>query len=142
MTLPEFQAHERRFRQVDLRAETVYNAGMTFELVDLEELGEKALQDFNEVVTRTPPGRSAELEQALAGLLAKVEFAYGVAARLAQRERTLEGTAAIWAKMVAICDESAAQVKPLEAQRPESKASLDRVLDYRNAAEKRRQLHS
>ncbi|PWU18695.1 MAG: hypothetical protein C5B50_08345 [Verrucomicrobia bacterium] len=61
---------------------------------------------------------------------------------LAHRERTLVGTAAIWAKMVSICDESAHKVKSLEAAHPGSKASYDRILDYRNAAEKRRNLHS
>src|SRR5437773_11880840 len=110
---------------------------MVFELVDLEDLGEKALQDFQESISK-----SADSERAAASLSAKVQFAYGVAARLAHRERTLEGTAAIWAKMVAICDEIASQVKRLEAQHPSSKPSYDRILDYRNAAEKRRELHS
>ena len=115
---------------------------MVFELVDLEELGEKALHDFHECISRSAPGRSAEFDGALAGLLAKVEFAYGVAARMAHREHTIEGTEAIWAKMVAICDEFSAQIKRLEARHPEGKASYDRILDFRNAAEKRRQLHS
>jgi hypothetical protein len=110
--------------------------------VDLEELGEKALSDFQECISRTAPGQSADFDHALASLTAKVEFAYGVAARLAHRERTIEGTAAIWAKMVSICDEMAAEVKRLEAKHPEGKASYDRILDYRNAAEERRQLHS
>ena len=111
---------------------------MVFELVDLEELGEKALHDFQEGIS----GKSPDLDNALAGLLAKLEFAYGVAARLAHREQTLEGTAAIWAKMVSICDEVAREIKILEAKGPQSKASYDRVLDYRNAAERRRQLHA
>src|ERR1043166_4811541 len=109
---------------------------MVFELVDLEELGEKALHDFHDCVARSTTGSGADLDRALAGLLAKVEFAYGVAARLAHRERTLEGTEAIWAKMVSICDEISGQVKRLEAQHPESKVSFDKILDYRNAAEK------
>src|SRR5437870_249997 len=115
---------------------------MVFELVDLEELGEKALHDFQDSISNSAPGPSANFDQAIAGLLAKVEFAYGVAARLAHRERTLEGTAALWSKMVSICDEIASEIKRLEAQHPESKASYDRILDYRNAAEKRRELHS
>ncbi len=115
---------------------------MIFELVDLETLGEKALQDFNECVTHARPGDAAEFERAVDRLVGKVEFAYGVAAKLAGREPTLEGTAAIWAKTVAICDEIAQQVKRLEGQYPASKASYDRILDYRNAAEKRRELHN
>jgi len=115
---------------------------MVFELVDLEELGEKALQDFHACVSKSAPGPSSDFDQALAGLLAKVEFAYGVAARMAHRERTLEGTAAIWGKMVSICDEIATEVKRLETRHPESGASYDRILDYRKAAEKRRALHA
>ncbi len=115
---------------------------MVFELIDLEELGEKALQDFQESLSKSAAGTNADSERAVAGLLAKVEFAYGVAARMAHHERTLEGTAAIWAKMVSICDEISTQMKRLEPQHPEYKASYDRILDYRNAAEKRRQLHS
>ena len=61
---------------------------------------------------------------------------------MAHHERTLEGTAAIWAKMVCICDEISTQIKRLEPQHAEYKATYDRILDYRNAAEKRRQLHS
>src|SRR5882724_12032675 len=105
---------------------------MVFELVDLEDLGEKALQDFHEFISRSAPGRSAEFDGALAGLLAKVEFAYGVAARMAHRERTMEGTAAIWAKMVSICDEISGEIKRLEARHPEGRASYERILDYRH----------
>ena len=115
---------------------------MVFELVDLEELGEKALHDFHNCISRGTSCSSADLDRGLAGLLAKVEFAYGLAARLAHREPTLEGTEAIWAKLVYICDEISTQVKGLEGQHPESRVSYDRILDYRNAAEKRRQLHA
>src|SRR2546426_10271066 len=103
---------------------------MVFELVDLEELGEKALNDFQESISGTAPGQSADFDRALAGLAAKVEFAYGVAARLAHRERTIEGTAAIWGKMVSICDEIASEIKTLETQHPEGRASCDRSVDY------------
>ena len=84
---------------------------MTFELVDLQELGEKALQDFHEFVEKSRPDHCLDFDEAVAGLVGKVEFAYGVAAKLAHREQTLEGTAAIWTKMVAICDDIAKEVK-------------------------------
>ncbi len=113
---------------------------MVFELVDLEELGEKALNDFCRSVSESAP--SAEFDHALAGLVAKVEFAYGVAARLAHRERTLEGTAAIWAKMVSLCDEIASQLKRWEGNYPKCTSAYDRILDFRNEAEKRRALHA
>jgi hypothetical protein len=44
--------------------------------------------------------------------------------------------------MAAVCDEFVRKIKRLEAVHPEARALFDRVLDYRNAAEKRRQLHS
>src|SRR2546426_12153414 len=102
---------------------------MTFELVDLEELGEKALQDFAASL-QGPVGSAANFDHAVNRLLANVEFTYGVAAKLAHREPTMEGTVAIWSKMVAICDQAAKQVKELERQHPASKASFDRILDY------------
>ena len=75
-------------------------------------------------------------------MVAKVEMTYGVAAKLAHREPTLEGTVAIWSKVVALCDDVAREVKELEGKHPGSKASFDRILDLRNAAEFRRELHS
>lgn len=115
---------------------------MTFELVDLEELGEKALQDFHQALSGMSSGAATAFEGAVSGLVTKVEFTYAVAAKLAHREQTVEGTAAVWSKMVAICDEIAQQIKAIEQRFPGSKASFDRVLDYRNAAERRRELHS
>jgi hypothetical protein len=74
--------------------------------------------------------------------MAKLEFAYGVAARLAHREPSMEGTCLIWAKMVALCDVLAGELRRLEADYPACRTSYDRILDYRNAAERRRELHS
>lgn len=115
---------------------------MTFELVDLEELGDKALHDFTSSLAEGRPGDAARFEQAVSRLVAQVEVTYGVAAKLAHREPTMEGTLAIWSKMMAICDSVAHRIKALEQQYPSCKASFDRVLDYRNAAEKRRDLHA
>jgi hypothetical protein len=115
---------------------------MTFELVDLEELGQKAVQDFTTSMAEEREGRTPSFQQALGRLMAHVEFTYGVAAKLAHREPTMEGTVAVWSKMIAICDEAARQIKELEQQYPAGRTALDRILDYRNAAEKRRDLHA
>jgi len=114
---------------------------MTFELVDLEALGEKALQDFASSMAEGHD-REAGFERAVNRLVSNVEFTYAVAAKPAHREPTMEGTVAIWSKMIAICDLVAKEVKNLERQHSACKASFDRILDYRNAAEKRRELHS
>ncbi len=115
---------------------------MTFELVDLEELGEKALHDFNLAVNQEGPTTADACERAVNSLVAKVEFTYAVAAKLADREQTVEGTASIWSKMVTICDDIALQMKRIEQRFPWNKPSYDRILDFRNAAERRRELHS
>lgn len=117
-------------------------ACMTFELADLEALGDKAVADFKKTLrTGTQQGEPA-FDLAVAQLMGKLEFAYGVAARLAHREATLEGTQAIWAKVVSICDALAAQLRALETDHPSGRPSYDRILDYRNAAERRRDLHA
>ena len=115
---------------------------MTFELADLEALGAKAVADFKETLRTGTQQDQPAFDLAVAHLMGKLEFAYGVAARLAHREPTLEGTQAIWAKVVSICDALAAQLRALEADRPSGRASYDRILDYRNAAERRRDLHA
>lgn len=115
---------------------------MTFELIDLQELGEKALQDFTASIGQGTEQDSARFEQAINRLVAQVELTYGVAAKLAHREATMEGTEAIWAKMVAICDQAARRLKEMEQHYPASKVSFDRILDYRNEAQKRRELHA
>ena len=115
---------------------------MTLELIDLEELGEKAVSDFAASLAEGHAGDAVGFENAVRRLVAQVEITYGLAAKLAHREPTMEGTVAIWSKMVSICDQAARQVKALEQRYPTSKTSFDRILDYRNAAEKRRELHS
>src|SRR5438094_4532790 len=115
---------------------------MTFELADLEALEAKAVADFKESVrTGTQQGEAA-FDLAVAQLMGKLEFAYGVAARLAHREPTMEVTHAIWAKVVSICDSLAAQLRALDADHPSGRDSYDRILDYRSAAERRRALHA
>jgi hypothetical protein len=115
---------------------------MTFERTDLQALGDKAMADFKETLRAGAPQGQAAFDFAIAQLMGKLEFAYGVAARLAHHEPTLEGTEAIWAKVVSICDALAAQLRALEANQPSSRRLYDRILDYRNAAERRRALHA
>lgn len=115
---------------------------MVFELIDLQSLGENVLREFNDAVLTPRVDKAAAVTQAAERLIAKVEFAYGLAAKLAEREPTLEGTEAIWAKMVAICDQMAREIQNMEQRDLVSKNCYDRLLDYRNAAESRRHLHS
>jgi len=100
------------------------------------------LRQFSDAVVTSSPNKLISINQAEERLIAKVEFAYGVAAKLADREPTLEGNEAIWAKMVAICDQIAGTIRPAGEPDLVSKVVCDRLLDYRNAAESRRQLHS
>lgn len=115
---------------------------MKLELADLAELGAKAATDFRAMVGQDTPADERTCELAAAQLLGRLEFAYGMAARLAHREATLEGTEAIWARVVAICDELAAELRALDAGVSVGRGPYDRILDYRNAAERRRSLHA
>ena len=54
----------------------------------------------------------------------------------------MERTAEIWSKMVQICDDFARRLCTLAGRRPSYRASHDRILDLRNAAEEGRRLHS
>jgi hypothetical protein len=49
---------------------------MKFELVDLEELGEKALYDFTQCARQIEPQGAATLQEAVRSLVTKVEFTY------------------------------------------------------------------
>src|SRR5687768_4873761 len=111
---------------------------MVFELSDLEQLGEKAVQDFAQSLGDDQSGSGAAVETS--ALATKVEFTYAAAAKLAHREPTMEGTVAIWTKMVSICDQAAKELRSLN--NGTTKPSLDRILDLRNAAERRRALHA
>src|SRR2546423_12541548 len=106
---------------------------MTFELDDLQALGDKAMADFKESLCSNVNRGEPAFDLAVAQLIGKLEFAYGVAARLAHRETTLGGTEAIWATVVSICDMLATQLRELESEHPSGRASYDRILDYRNA---------
>jgi hypothetical protein len=111
-------------------------------LTDLENLGQTALQDFGREVARISPGDTGALDRQAQRLQAKLEQLYAVAATMAQREEHLEGVAAIWSRMVFVCDEMA---KSLAGVRPNTSARLDsydRILDIRNACEENRTLHS
>jgi hypothetical protein len=114
---------------------------MTFELIDLQELGEKALEDFTQSL-ESATAKGGELGSAAERLVAQVEFTYALAAKLAHREPTVEGTMAIWAKMVSLCDQIAAEAQRTSGDPAANKAAFDRILDLRNAAERRRELHS
>jgi len=115
---------------------------VTFELSDLEALGTKAVDDLKACLSQQGAGEPYELSRTVDRLLGKLEFAYGVAARLAHREPTLEGTCAIWEKMVNLCDALGSQLQRLASREPAARMGYDRLLDFRNAAERRRDLHA
>jgi hypothetical protein len=81
------------------------------------------------------------LDHEVAQLQAELEQIYRVVVLLQNNETDLDHVAEIWSKMVAICDEFARRLSALANKRPAYRASHDRILDFRNAAEDRRQLH-
>jgi hypothetical protein len=112
---------------------------MTLELDDLEALKDAAIRKFDDRLAHAAKGEP--MDQEVAQLLAELEQIYRVVVLLQKNESDMERVAEIWGKMVAICDECARRLSALAAQRPAHRASHDRILDVRNAAEERRRLH-
>jgi len=111
-------------------------------LTDLEQLGETALQDFGQEVARTDRADKGSLERHAQRLEVKLEQLYAVAATMAQREENLDGVAAIWSRMVSICDRMAKALSDLHQGRKPALESYDRILDIRNVCEDNRDLHA
>ncbi|MBI2925847.1 MAG: hypothetical protein HYY24_09110 [Verrucomicrobia bacterium] len=109
---------------------------------DLEELGQSALAEFTQDMAALGRTNGEDLELKLQRLEARLEQLYAVAATMARHEETLEGVAAIWARMVGVCDAIAASVSELLKGHAATSASHDRILDIRNACEENRALHA
>jgi hypothetical protein len=111
-------------------------------LSDLEQLGHTAVEEFGKGVAQLESDAEESIEQHAQRLEAKLEQLYAVAATLAQREDKLDGVEAIWARMVAICDQMAKAVSGLRPGAGLRLSSYDRILDIRNACEDNRALHA
>jgi len=114
---------------------------MVLLLADLDQFGQAALQDFDREVGRDAPDQLA-LEKQAQRLEAKLQQLYAVAATMAKREETLEAVAAVWARMVTICDGMAKALSDLQPQGQPRLESYDRILDIRNQCEENRALHA
>ncbi len=111
-------------------------------LTDLEQLGQTALQDFDREVAQNSRTDKESLEKHAQRLEAKLEQLYAVAATMARREEALDGVAAIWSRMVSICDLMAKTLSDLQHDLKPRLESYDRILDIRNACEENRALHA
>ncbi|HTD86911.1 MAG TPA: hypothetical protein VK850_10075 [Candidatus Binatia bacterium] len=112
---------------------------MTLELDDLDALKDVAIKKFDDRIAHA--AKDEPMDQEVAQLLAESEQIYRVVVLLQKNGADMERVTEIWSKMVAICDECARRLSALAAQRPAYRASYDRILDVRNAAEERRRLH-
>jgi hypothetical protein len=115
---------------------------MTLLVTDLEQFGRTALQEFDREVALKDKTNDAEFERQAQRLEAKLEQLYAVAATMAKREAALEGVAAIWARMVSVCDELAQGLSGAHGSRAIRSDSYDRILDIRNVCEENRALHA
>lgn len=112
-----------------------YFQGMTLELVDLDALKDAAIKKFDDRLAHA--AKDEPMDREVAQLQAELEQIYRMVALLQKNESDMQRVEEIWGKMVGICDEFARRLSALSAHR----ASYDRVLDVRNAAEERRRLH-
>lgn len=109
------------------------------ERADLDTLKEAAIRRFEESLSQAEG--SEPRDQEVAQLQAELEQIYRMVVLLQKNEAEMESVAAIWTKMVGICDEFAQRLSSIASRRKSYRASYDRILDVRNAAEERRQLH-
>ena|ERR1041384_3453421 len=112
---------------------------MTLDLADLDTLKEAAVKKFDESLAGTTLDQP--LDREVTQLLAELEQIYRVVVLLQKNEVSVERVVEIWGKMTSICDEFGRRLSSLIRQRPAFRASYDRILDLRNAAEERRRLH-
>ena len=112
---------------------------MTLELADLDALKDAAIQKLDQSQTEVSQGTA--LDRQLAQLQAELEQIYRVVVLLQKNETDIDRVAEIWGKMVSISDEFARRLAAFAGRNAAYRACYDRVLDLRNAAEERRQLH-
>ena len=105
----------------------------------MDALKEAAIRKFDSRLAEIAQNEPAHGE--VAQLQAELEQIYRVVVLLQKNESNLETVAQIWIKMVGICDEFARRLSTLAEKGPAFRAAYDRILDLRNAAEERRQLH-
>lgn len=113
---------------------------MTLELADLDALKDAAIKKFDDCLAHI--AQNEPLDREVAQLQAELEQIYRVVVLLQKNEPSLERVEEIWRQMVSICDEFARRLSALAGKRAAYRASYDRILDLRNAAEERRWLHS
>ncbi|SPE50914.1 hypothetical protein SBV1_1240017 [Verrucomicrobia bacterium] len=113
---------------------------MTLEFSDLDTLKDAAIKKFDDSVAQL--AGDEPLDREVAQLQAELEQIYRMVVLLQKNETSMERVAEIWEKMVMICDEFARRLSALPAKQPACRASYDRILDLRNAAEERQRIHS
>jgi hypothetical protein len=111
-------------------------------ITDLEQFGRTALEEFDRGLAQRKAADEEEFERHAQRLEAKLEQLYAVAATMAKREPALDGVAAIWARMVSVCDQMAKALSSFQGRRASRSDSYDRILDIRNACEENRALHA
>ena len=142
-TLPlEARRDQKILGSFDKHALRTQSGSMTLLAEDLEQFGLAALQEFDREWARKDRAGDEEFERQAQRLEAKLEQLYAVAATVAQREPALAGVAAIWTRMVSICDQMAKALSESHQAAPLRSDSYDRILDIRNVCEENRALHA
>jgi len=113
---------------------------VTLELADLDTLKEAAIKKFEDRLAAA--GVDDGLDREVAQLQAELEQIYRVVVLLQKNESSMARVAEIWSKMVTICDEFARRLSDVKGKSASYRASHDRILDFRNAAEERRRFHT
>jgi len=110
-------------------------------LTDLEQLGQAAVHEFEDF-SRSLNRSEFDFETHAQRLHAKLEQLYALAATLAKREDNLEAVAAIWARMVEVCDRMSRALASSPGGVTAHYDSRERIIQIRNVCEENRALHA
>ncbi|MCX6904647.1 MAG: hypothetical protein NTW03_14425 [Verrucomicrobia bacterium] len=114
---------------------------MIVEFADLDMLKNTAIQRFDMGMAELSADFPSQLDLGMARLQAELEQIYRLVVLMQKHEPEMDRAAELWEKMTEICDEFGRRVSEMAQRHPASRLSYDRILDLRNAAEKRGRLH-
>jgi hypothetical protein len=112
--------------------------------LDVQELGESFLREFDIRVPELSPDLCAPFNQEARQLEAQLTTMYKMVAKMARSEENLESVAGMWGMMVYFCEEASSRIGKLSDERPNCDTSqfLDRISETRNKCRRLQTMHS
>ena len=112
--------------------------------LDVQELGESFLHEFDIRVPELSPDLSAPFSQEARQLEAQLTTMYKMVAKMARSEEDMECVAGMWGMMVHFCDEASTRISKLSAEHANCDAAqfIDRISEMRNKCRRLQTMHA